>query len=189
MKKIAIDLDGVILDSENLFRVYAEIYDTDVLKTNNLVDNSERRVQERYNWDKKVFDDFYNKYSTQILSNPNLMTGVDIVLKKLMDNFEIIIVSAKSNEEMKLCEDCLKQIGIDKIQIFNNEINKMDRLLTENCNYIIDDDEKICKQAAQNGINSIYLKNAAANPVCDEKNFKTVNNWGEIYKYLILNNK
>ena len=29
MKKIAIDLDGVVFDSENLFRVYTEIYDAD----------------------------------------------------------------------------------------------------------------------------------------------------------------
>ena len=27
MKKIALDLDGVVFDSENLFRVYTEIYD------------------------------------------------------------------------------------------------------------------------------------------------------------------
>lgn len=29
MKKIALDLDGVVFDSENLYRVYTEIYDTD----------------------------------------------------------------------------------------------------------------------------------------------------------------
>ena len=32
MKKIALDLDGVVFDSENLYRVYTEIYDTDVNK-------------------------------------------------------------------------------------------------------------------------------------------------------------
>lgn len=29
-KKIALDLDGVVFDSENLYRVYTEIYDTDI---------------------------------------------------------------------------------------------------------------------------------------------------------------
>ena len=30
MKKIAFDLDGEVFDSENLYRVYTEIYDTGV---------------------------------------------------------------------------------------------------------------------------------------------------------------
>ena len=29
MKKIALDLDGVVFDSENLYRVYTEIYDVE----------------------------------------------------------------------------------------------------------------------------------------------------------------
>lgn len=32
MKKIALDLDGVVFDSENLYRVYTEIYDAEKQK-------------------------------------------------------------------------------------------------------------------------------------------------------------
>lgn len=35
MKKIALDLDGVVFDSENLYRVYTEIYDTENIKRYN----------------------------------------------------------------------------------------------------------------------------------------------------------
>lgn len=31
-KKLALDLDGVVFDSENLYRVYTEMYDVDVKK-------------------------------------------------------------------------------------------------------------------------------------------------------------
>ena len=45
MKKIALDLDGVVFDSENLYRVYAEMYDIDKFKCDNLIDNSPRTFQ------------------------------------------------------------------------------------------------------------------------------------------------
>jgi hypothetical protein len=50
MKKIALDLDGVIFDSENLYRVYTEIYDTDINKQDTIIDNTQRIFQKRYNW-------------------------------------------------------------------------------------------------------------------------------------------
>ena len=50
-KKLALDLDGVVFDSENLYRVYTEMYDVDVKKGNNIINNSERIFQKRYNWD------------------------------------------------------------------------------------------------------------------------------------------
>ena len=45
MKKIALDLDGVVFDTENLYRVYTEIYDTDIHKKNTIIDNEERTFQ------------------------------------------------------------------------------------------------------------------------------------------------
>ena len=44
-KKLALDLDGVVFDSENLYRVYTEMYDVDVKKGNNIINNSERTFQ------------------------------------------------------------------------------------------------------------------------------------------------
>ena len=40
MKKIALDLDEVVFDSENLYRVYTEIYDAEKNKRNTIIDNS-----------------------------------------------------------------------------------------------------------------------------------------------------
>lgn len=186
MKKIALDLDGVVFDSENLYRVYAEMHDVDKFKCDNLVDNSPRRFQERYNWSEEEFKLFYKESASIVLSQANLMTGVEVILKKLIDKFEIIIVTARNDEEVSIAMEKLNKIGLTNISIFNNEHSKVDRLLTEKCDYIVDDDETICRQAAENGINGIYFKNAASKLVEDTKNFKVVNNWGEIYKYLIL---
>ena len=44
--KIGIDLDGVVIDSETTFRTYEEIFDTDILKSNNLVNRAEPKFQD-----------------------------------------------------------------------------------------------------------------------------------------------
>lgn len=49
MKAIALDLDGVVFDSENLYRVYTEIYDVEKNGKDNIIDNTQRIFQKRYN--------------------------------------------------------------------------------------------------------------------------------------------
>ena len=50
---------------------------------------------------------------------------------------------------------------------------------------MIDDDPIICGNAADNNIIAMYFKNNASNKV-DKENVININNWGEIYKYLML---
>ncbi len=187
MKKIAIDLDGVVFDSENLYRVYSEIYDVEINKKDTIIDNSQKLFQKRYNWKKEEFKKFYDKYSETILNNSNLMPGVDIVLNKLKNKYKLIIVTSRSDIETEIAKEKLKQIGLDKIKIFNNEHHKIDRLIKEKVDYVIDDDDTICINASDNNIYALYFKNNASNKVNKEKVIN-INNWGEIYKYFMLNN-
>ena len=78
MKKIALDLDGVVFDSENLYRVYSEMYDVDNFGADNLIDNNPRIYQKRYNWPQDELDKFYKEKAPIILSTANLMTGVNL---------------------------------------------------------------------------------------------------------------
>lgn len=188
MKKIALDLDGVVFDSENLYRVYTEIYDVDHHHKDTIKDNSERIFQNRYNWQEEEFKTFYKENATTVLTTANIMTGAEIVLNKLKDKFEFIIVTARSDEETEIARKKLKEVGLENIKIYNNEHHKIERLLEEKVDYIIDDDNKICINAASNNITGIYFKNAAAKEIKNVENIVNVNNWGEIYKYLILNN-
>ena len=57
--------------------------------------------------------------------------------------------------------------------------------MEEKVDYIIDDDESICINASNNNICALYFKNNAANKI-EKENVINVNNWGEIYKFLIL---
>lgn len=187
MQKIALDLDGVIFDSENLYRVYTEIYDTDIKKKDTVIDNTERLFQNRYNWGKDEAKHLYNVICEKVLKNANIITGAEMVLNKLKDKFEFIIVTGRDDFETELSKEKLHQIGLGNIPIFNNEHYKIERLLSEKVDYIIDDDTEICANAADNNIYALYLKNNATNRIYKEKVIN-VNNWGEIYKYLILKN-
>ena len=186
MKTIALDLDGVVFDSENLYRVYTEIYDVEKNGKDNIIDNTQRIFQKRYNWTEEEFKEFYNTNVEKILTTANFMTGVAIVLNKLKNHFKFIVVTSRNDFETEIAREKLKTIGFENIKIFNNEHHKIEKLLEEHVDYIIDDDDNICINAADNGICALYFKNNASNKV-DKEKVINVNNWGEIYKYLMLN--
>lgn len=185
-KKIALDLDGVVFDSENLYRVYTEVYDIDINKSNNVIDNTKRIFQKRYNWDEKEFQDFYSKYAPTVLENANIMTGAEIVIPKLMEYFEVIIVTSRSDDEIKYAIDKFNKVNLSNVKIYNNEHKKIEKYLKEKVDYIIDDDDEICLNAANNSINALYFKNNASQKLEENEYIKNVNNWGEIYKYIML---
>lgn len=187
MKKISIDLDGVVFDSENLYRVYTEIYDTDVHKKDNIIDNSQRLFQNRYNWDKQESKKFYKENAEKVLKSANLITGADIVLNKIKDIFEVIIITARDDFEIELVKEKLNAIGLTNVKIFHNEHDKINRFINEKVDYIIDDDDLTCIKAAENNIVALFFKNNASNKI-EKNNVININNWGEVYKYLILNN-
>lgn len=184
MKKIALDLDGVVFDSENLFRVYSEVYDTNIMKSNNIIDNTERTFQKRYKWTKEECEFFYNSCAKEILREANLMSGIELVLSKLQKHFKIIIVTARSEEEVNISMEKLQKLNLADIEIFANQKEKINTLVENNVDYIIDDDRNICLNASNKNINAIFFKNNAQEQIEETEYFKTVNNWGEIYKYL-----
>ena len=187
MKKIALDLDGVVFDTENLYRVYTEIYDVEHFKSDNIIDNTSRMFQNRYSWNEKDFTDFYNIYSQEILKNAHEMTGFSVVLKKLINHFEFVVITARKDNELKFASDFFKSLNIN-IDIYNN-CSKIDKCLELNVDYIIDDEPSTCTEASKKGIVGIYLKNNASNYLKENDYLKNVHNWGEIYKYLMLGDK
>lgn len=184
MLKIALDLDGVVFDSENLYRVYTEIYDVDNFHNDNIINNKERTFQARYSWLDEEKQIFYENYSKKIIKNSNIMPGADIVINKLKKNYEFIVVTARSFKEVKIA---LKQFPyLKKLKIVYNTKEKLPILLNEGVTHIIDDDYKTCLLASEKGIKALYFKNNVADYIVETNNFVTVHNWGEIYKYLKL---
>ena len=185
MKKLALDLDGVIFDSEDLFRVYTEMYDVDVKRSDNVIDNSIRLFQQRYNWSKEEIDEFYEKYALEVTKKSNFVPGVDLVIPKLKEYFDIIIVTARNDEQIECIRDKFKELGIQDAKVFSGH-NKVEILIKEKVDYVIDDSETVCKDASSNKIHALFFKNNAANKLEENEYLKNVNNWGEVYKYIML---
>lgn len=54
----------------------------------------------------------------------------------------------------------------------------------ENIDVMIDDSNHNCKNTSENGIKTIYFKDAPSYEMEENEYLKTLYNWGEIYRYL-----
>ena len=187
--RIGIDLDGVVFDSENLYRVYSELYDVQDLNRNSIIDNKEILSQKRYKWTEEEFDGFLKKYHRKVTLESNFMPGVKEVLNLLkQEGHELILVTARGgiNPEMiTLTEGRLKE---NNMYIFDKWYwateNKAEVCAKENVDIMIDDSYSKCKSLADAKINTIYFKDAPSYELDKNEYIKVLYNWGEIYRYI-----
>lgn len=184
MKKIALDLDGVVFDTENLYRVFTEMYDVDHFHGDNVIDNMQRLFTHRYSWNENDFTSFYDNYSPYVLENGPVMTGCKEVLEKLIKHFEIVVITSRRDNELDYAKEFFQSLNIN-LDIYNNCL-KIEKCLELGIDFIIDDDPITCLEASQNNIKALYFKNNASECLEENEYLKNVHNWGEIYKYFML---
>ena len=188
--KIGLDLDGVVFDSERIFRVCAELYDVNVLHKYSVIDNREVKFQDRFDWTKEEMEDFMNKNQTNIIKKSPFMPGAKEVLKLLKQNgHELVIITArgyKVKEHIAITQDILKQNDMD---IFDNYFwgieNKEEICLQEKIDLMIEDSNTKCKILSDNKIKTIYFKDAPNFDMEENEYLKVLYNWGEIYRYIM----
>lgn len=187
--KIGIDLDGVIYDSEKDLRVYQELYDIYVLKENTKVNESEVRLQKRFDWSDEVFMDFLDRYHALVIKESNYMPGAKMILKMLKEEgHELIIVTARGGINSKIIDLTKERLAKDNMDIFDKYYyavkDKAEVCKNENIDIMIDDSDVNCKNTSENQIETIYLKDAPSYNMEENKYLKVLYNWGEIYRYL-----
>lgn len=187
--KIGVDLDGVVFDSEKLYRVCTELYEVLDLKKNTIKDNKSRLFEERYGWNEIETQNFIDKYHEYVVRNSNFMPGVKEVLKKLKEeNNELILVTARGQQEskyIKITEEIFKE---NNFEIFDKYYwgvtDKAKICKEENIDIMIDDYNRNCEELAKAKIKTIYLKDAPSYEINGNEYIKTLYNWGEIYRYI-----
>ena len=187
--KIGVDLDGVIFDSERIFRVYTELHDVIELHQNSIIDNREIKFQDRYNWTQNIIDDFMDKYQTNIIMDAPFMPGAKEVLKMLKEEgHQLIIITARGNktkEHIAMTEDILKK---NDMYIFDKYIwgvnNKSEICANEKLDLMIEDSDRNCKVISDKKIKTIYFKDAPNYEIQENEYLKTLYNWGEVYRYI-----
>ena len=189
MLKIGIDLDGVVFDSETTFRTYEEIFDINILNGNNLVDREEPKFQGRYNWKKDEEEKFIKEYFIKVSEESPIMAGFKVVynlLKKL--NIELVVITARGGFLSEMKDDAiriLKENNIEFDKYYWNQNDKLDICLKENIDIMIDDDYKIIEKLSSNGIKTLYFRDTNLKKLEENDYIKEVNNWGDIYRYII----
>ena len=184
--KIGIDLDGVVIDSETTFRTYEEIYDIDTLNGNNLVDRQEPKFQARYNWTNEQEKEFIERYFLKVSKESGLMSGfisVYNLLKEQGHEFEVITARGGLLKEMK--DDAIRLLEENDIKFdkyYWHIKDKLEVCKNENVDIMIDDDWRIIKKLADNGVKTLYFRDTNLKTLEENEYVKEVNNWGDIYR-------
>lgn len=185
--KIGIDLDGVVLDTEKVFKNYAELYDIKELKRDSTVKPNEIYIQDRYDWDEEEESNFLNKYLILGTKNANIMPGAKEVIEELRkDGHELIVITARGADIEEMI-DTAKEL-IEKSQLKFDKYywkvsNKAEICKKENIDVMIDDNIYNCKKVADEGIKTIYLRDSNIKTI-EHPNIKECYLWGEIYRYI-----
>ena len=179
--KIGIDLDGVVIDSETTFRTYEEIFDTDTLKSNNLVNREEPKFQARYNWTEEQQKEFIDKYFLTISKESNLMSGFLRVYKLLKEQgHEFIVITARGGFVKEMKDDAIRLLNENNIQFdkyYWHIDNKLEVCQKEKVDIMIDDDWKIVKKLSDNNIKTLYFRDTNLVNLEESQYIKEVNNW------------
>lgn len=184
---IAIDLDGVVFDTEEYYRTYAHLYDIVNIK-NGLLNAEEMNVHDRHGWDSQTADEFYAKYTAEVLNNAPLMPGAKYVineLKKLGHTLVCITLRGYYRKcEIEITEKRLKKENILFDKIIYNQHNKLSACQQEKVDVIIDDNHKTISLLADNNIRCLHFRGAGLKKVCNE-NVTEVQNWAQVFEQLI----
>lgn len=185
--KIGLDLDGVIVDTENVFRVKAELYDLLELHKKGQVNNL-LWAQKRYDWNEEETQIYIEKYILEAEREASFKAGVIQVVEMLRkDGHEIILITARgqhNEEERKIAEKQLREANLVLDKYYWGIQNKVAICEKEDIDVMIDDSYEICKNMEKNHIMTFYFRDVNREKLEQGEYLKEVNTWGEIYRYI-----
>lgn len=187
---IAVDLDGVVFDSENYYRTYAHIYDLEVVK-NGTYDMQELNVFARHNWSKDNANEFYGLYTQKVLEEAPIKPGAKYVLNKLKEmGHKLICITLRGfyrECEIEITEKRLKDAGIEFDKIFYCAEDKYSYCKEEGVGVIIEDNHSTLSKLSDKGIVGLHFRDAGLRKV-DKRNVYEVQNWADVLEYFLKEN-
>lgn len=186
MKKIGVDLDGVVFDSETMFMTEAELYDIRVLHRNSLIAPEEPRVQKKYSWTKEETDEYIRRFS--VSDAFGVIPGAKEVLTLLQESgCKIFFISARGQFDEREKEIALRKLdeaGIRGDAFIWGKLDKLDVCLKNGIDAMIDDRYDVCESLSAHGILCLYYQSLGRKQMRSGENLIQVFHWGEIYRNL-----
>lgn len=159
---IGIDLDGVVYQTEKMWRDYAEKYNK--LIGGKLIDDSEARVDARYDWTKEQYDNFVQNLSIEILAKAPIYPKTKEVISKLRTNNKVIFITRRGfsdfggKEEIDNTLKRLKVDGVEYDKIVFKQDSKVKACKENNIDIMIDDYYKVIDELMDNGVKCLCFR-------------------------------
>lgn len=186
---IGIDFDGVIFDSEKMFRAYSKIFNIKIDGGDEL-DRGELKAQKRYNWNEEKFDAFIDDCLLDILKEAPIMPCAKMVINALAKNHNLYAITSRGALDLKeidVTEDRLKQENLTFKKVVYSSLNKLEACKELKIDLMIDDLYDTIKQLSENGIKCLYFRDYILHS-CKNCNVTEVHNWGDIAAELLKQN-
>lgn len=184
--RIGIDIDDTIADTNEMLEAYAGIYDKLYKEGHGIVDKNCYKFNGMYDWSEEDRLDFFKTYMVEVLENVEIKDYVVDVIKKLrQEGNEIIFITTRDGDYIedcyKLTKKWLDEKNVEYDMIIAGDKRKSDYADSLKFDLFIDDSIKNCTKVSEKGID-VLLFDTKYNR--DNKDFKRVKNWQEIYEYI-----
>ena len=182
---IAIDFDGVLFDTESMFRALSQIYNLKI--GGQIVDSEKLRFQDRYNWTWEQCKQFMSECMLNIHKKAPVMPYAKNVIQALRKNHKVYAITSRGlaiDGEIDITNNRLKEEDIEFEQVVYNVSNKFDTCKNLNIDLMIEDWEGHVANLANNGIKCLYYRDNIINNFIHE-NVISVRDWGDIAVELV----
>lgn len=182
---IAIDFDGVLFDTESMFRALSQVYNLKI--GGKIVDSEKLRFQDRYDWTLEQCKRFMSECMLDIHKNAPVMPYAKNVIQALSKYHKVYAITSRGlavDGEIEITNQRLKDEGIEFEQVVYNVSNKFEACKQLNIDLMIEDWEGHVINLASNGIKCLFYRdNILSN--CTHENVISVRDWGDIAVELV----
>ena len=173
---IGIDIDGVIYQTENLFREYSEQFNK--LIGGKVIKADELKISDRYDWGKEQVNKFIKDFYYEIKKNAPLYPKAQEIIQKLKKDNQIVFITSRGIIDNSEVDLTLERLSLDKIpydKIIFNQKSKLKACKEFGVDLMIDDYYKVVDELNENGVNCLYFR--------DKRNKTSQSNALEVYSW------
>ena len=185
---IGVDIDGVLYQTEGMFREYSEKYNK--LIGGKIVDDTELKAGKRYNWTKEQINDFMQNSYYEVEKKAPLFDMAKEILGALKKTHKIVFITARghiSENEKPLTLKRLADDGILYDDIFFSNRSKVQACKDAGVDVMIDDNPNVIDELLENGVNCLYFRDMRNKPC--QNSVIELYSWKEIGEFFRIVNK
>ena len=182
---IGIDFDGVLFDTEGIYRTLSQIYNLKI--GGRMIEPEKIRFQERFNWTNQQNQSFINTVILDVQKAGSLMPYAKQVISALSKKHNVYAITGRGvtlQEEIDVTQKRLEEENIKFKKVVYSASDKLKTCQDLKIDIMIDDLVTTIESLADNGIKCFYYRDNI-NDKFKHKNVTIVRDWGDIAVELV----